>query len=262
MKKIRNIAAALILFAAMSVNALAASPEVVFTADKNLEYRGVTQKEGAADLGEAFKDIAPGEERSAVITVKNENSHAVNFYMSTEVLKALEETGKNAKGAAYDITLKVGDATVYDSRLGGYTEQLKKDDNGLADMNKMLEDSIFIGTFEKNDEKNVSLNIFFDGEAFDNDSAADYSLTTGKLAFEFKVSYDDPATSEVKYQVVERKHPGKIETIYENVTPLAAVATGDKTPIVFGSILIAAGLVLIVFALRKNGKDKATEESR
>lgn len=220
---------------------------VRFTENNTLEYSGATVIDGEVNLGAAFENVAPGETRTQTITLKNENGKTADFYMSAEVVKALETNAAAAKGAGYDITLKVGDTVLYDSTVGGYTASETASTTGMDGMNSALEDYILVATMEQGEAKDVVLSITFDGEAMDNTSAVDYSLTDGKLAFDFKVGYDEPTrTTVVQYEQKE-----------EVIKILETVRTGDEAMIGIAIAVFVAGAVLIVL-----GRKKKVEEER
>ncbi len=245
-----------------SITAFAAGehPTVTFNEDKVLEYSNITETpEGKISLGNAFEAVLPGETRSQVITLQNENAQTVDFYMSADVVQSLEEAGK-ASGAAYDIHLTAGDTVLYDSTLGGYDASSRGNEAGLAEMNASLEGDVFVATLEEGRTVDVTLTISFDGEAMDNTSASDYSNALGALNFNFKAGYEEPNNEEVVEKIVVRKG----ETIYEKeiieivdeVTPLA-VKTGDNTFVWAAIAVLILGIVLFVLTGKKKDKKGA-----
>lgn len=233
---------------------------VTFTQDKKLEYSGVTSDADGVNLGAAFENVAPGESRSQTITVKNENTRTADFYMSAEAVKALENGAAAAKGAGYEIRLTAGDAVLYDSTLGGYKNAVASE-SGIEGMNDALEDSILIATLKQGESVNVVLSIAFDGEAMDNTSVIDYSLTNGQLAFEFQVGYEDPTGTTVIVREVSEdgqvRYVKKIVEILENGVPLGAVATGDGAMIGIAVLVLAAGIFMVIAGKKKSREEEA-----
>lgn len=234
---------------------------VTFTANGNLEYGNVESGEGGVKLGDAFEGVAPGETRSQTIQIQNHNSRTADFYMSAEAVEALERNAASAKGAGYEMKLTAGDQVLYDSAVGGYGagSEAAASTTGIENMNDALKDYILIATLAKGQSTNVVFSITFDGEAMDNTAAIDYSWTQGQLAFQFMVGYEDPAEPTVVYKEVtkqgEAKRVNKLVEILEEAVPLSVVATGDGAMIGLGVLVLAAGVLLIVF-----GKKKKTEE--
>ena len=98
----------------------ASDATVTFTENKELAYSNVTNTSGTVDLGDAFVGVAPGETRSQTIILKNEFDKVIDFYMSAQVLQALEDSSTKAAGAGYDIVLTAAGNELYNSKLGGY----------------------------------------------------------------------------------------------------------------------------------------------
>lgn len=243
---------------AMPVQA-AGEATVSFTANNKLEYSNVTTDGDNVNLGAAFEGVAPGETRSQTITVQNDNNRTADFYMSAEAVKALERNTESARGAGYEMKLTAGDTVLYDSTVGGYGagEEAAASQTGIEGMNGALEDYILIATLAKGESTDVVLTIMFDGEAMDNTTAIDYSWTEGQLAFDFKVGYEDPTGVTTVYKEVTHKGQAKYVTIFEEGSPLAAVATGDASMIGIGIVVLVAGIFLVVFGKRKKAEEQS-----
>lgn len=264
-KKLITLATALVCLVGSTMTVCAAeNATVTFTDKEKLEYSGVTfYEDGTPKLGTSFEGIAPGETAEQVITVANENEKTVDFYMNANALQALEESTEQAQGAGYVINLAIGDTVIYDSSVGGYeSEDAGGSKEGILEMNEgALEGYVLIATLAEGESENITLSIYFDGEAMDNNSqSVDYSNAVGQLGFSFQVAYEDPEEPTVIYnEVVEKeetKYVTNIVEIIEERIPLAAVATGDAAMIGLGAVVLVAGLLLIVLT----GKKKKTEE--
>lgn len=250
--------AAVMMFGSAMTVCAAEDATVTFTGKQKLEYSGVTKDENGTKLSDAFQGIAPGETREQTIKVLNDNNRTVDFYMDATAISALEETGEQAQGAGYDIKLTAGDAVLYDSKVGGYADSTAQGSKeGLLEMNDgALEGFVYIGTLAKGESENVTLSIYFDGEAMDNDSQSiDYSNTFGQLGFSFRVAYEDPQSPTVVYKDVTKKgatnYVTKVVEIIEERVPLAAVATGDYAMVGFAVVVVGFGIALILLAGRK-----------
>ena len=95
-KKFWMIGLTTVFMVAMTTVAYAETT-VEFTNDNQLVYN--TQ-----EMGDAFKGMAPGDQKSQTLTIKNSNSHTTTFYMSAETLDYFE-TARAASGGLYDIQL-------------------------------------------------------------------------------------------------------------------------------------------------------------
>ncbi len=242
--------------AGTSITASAEGATLTFTGEKELVYSGVTTNGGEVDLGAAFEGVAPGETRTQTITLFNANGQTADFYMSTSVLQALEESREQAAGAGYDVVLTAAGIELYNSRLGGYgAEDADGSREGLKALNdSALNGDVLVATLGRGESAEVTLQIHFDGEAMDGSGgAADYSDTMGKVSFDFKVGYQDATGVIREDRVVTEKGETKYVTrIVEERLPLAA-KTGDGAMIFGGLAVLAAGIVL--FAL--TGKKRA-----
>lgn len=258
-KKILSIALALTMLMGTALTAFAAegNPTVTFSEDKVLTYSNITETaEGSVSLGSAFEAVLPGETRSQVITLKNDNAQTVDFYMSTAVVQSLEEANK-ASGAAYEIKLTAGESVLYDSSLGGYEASAQGNTEGLAELNGSLEGDVFVATLEEGQTADVVLTIYFDGEAMDNTSVSDYSNAFGALDFNFKAGYEEPNNEQIVEKIVVRKgetiYEKEIVEIVDESTPLA-VKTGDNTYVWVAVAVLVLGVLL--FAMTGKKKDK------
>ena len=258
-KKLLTLVMAAAVFCVMGTSALAADSAVTFTTDNKLEYSGTLGSEEQGVVLGSFDQVAPGDSITQTITLKNDNSLTVDFYMNAETLTALEEAvaqGQTASGAAYAIRLEAGDAVIYDSNVGGYSAAQQADSAGLKSMNEALKDYIMVGTLAKGETKAIRMTIDFDGEAMDNTSGGvDYSNTLGKIAFNFMVSYEEPEAPAIIYkEVKQEEEPTVITRIVDQLVPLAP-KTGDMAMIGIAAVVLIGGIVLIIFAVRKKNKE-------
>lgn len=256
-RRILAIIMAVVTMAGASMTAFAdGNATITFTQNKELEYGSAASADGTVNLGDAFKGVAPGETRSQTITLTNANDITVDFYMSTEVLQALEESKDAAMGAGYDIILSAGGKELYNSTLGGYNASGEGSTSGLGDMNASLGEDVLIATLAKGETADVVLQITFDGESMGSTGDADYTNALGKLSFDFKAGYEEPTGITEEYVTVEEKgETTYITTIVEERVPLAA-QTGDNTMLLGALLILVGGIVLFV----ATGKKKKAEE--
>lgn len=101
MKKKRWIPGMLLaLFLGMGTVSLAADAEPTVTFDgKQIVY----SNDNVTDFGDAFDNMLPSETRIQEIILKNADQRTVDFYMSAQVLKSLQEIGENH--AFYHVSL-------------------------------------------------------------------------------------------------------------------------------------------------------------
>lgn len=235
---------------------------VVFGADNKLGFTGMTD----GKLGTAFEGMAPGEEATQTITMRNDNKKTVDFYMDATAIEALEDNTMTARGAGYDIVLKAGEKELYNSKVGGYGEDNENaagSAEGIKAMNDgALEGYVLVATLAPGDTEQINLTVKLDGEAMDNSGAIDYSDAFGQFGFNFKVAYEDPAEPTIVTKTITKTGEKKVVKNYVNIieeqVPLSAVATGDNALIGVGIGVLVLGIFLIIFAGRKK---KVEEEA-
>lgn len=218
------------------------------------EKNKITYTDGENEIADAFRDMAPGDEKTIVLRIENNSDHSASFFLSQETTRALEDATK-ATGGAYTYQLSVGtnqeDAeSLLDTIAGGYKENQKSraaglvgDAEGLAGITE-LENYVFLAELGKGDYVNVYLTLAIDGEGFDSTDLIDYSNAAGELAFNFRAYYEDRAPK------VEYGEDKIVTEIVDQVVPLA-VKTGDNWNMMPVIGLLAIGALLIVFALKK-----------
>ena len=112
------------------------------------EKNKITYADGESEIADAFRDMAPGDEKTVVLRVENDSNHSASFFLSQETTSALEETTK-ATGGAYAYRLSVGTnpetaESLLDTIAGGYKENQKSraagfvgDSEGLAGITEL-----------------------------------------------------------------------------------------------------------------------------
>lgn len=236
---------ALGLITSYRLNAFADGVTVTFGTDGKLLSTGTLNA-----------NAAPGETVERTVTLKNDNNKTVDFYLGTEVLTALEEINQNAKGAGYDLSIKVGDKTLYDSTLGGYSEEGVANSLGLKDVNEIIKGNVPVATLAKGKTETVTIKVSLDGEGMDNVSdTVNYADAIATLQYEFKAGYDDPTGIFKEKKIVEQKEEKKTVTIYKERVPLSPKTGGNVIPFA-GILLLAVGTLLIVLGSRRVKKDE------
>ena len=235
----------LALFLGMGTVSLAADAEPTVTFDgKQIVY----SNDNVTDFGDAFDNMLPSETRTQEIILKNADQRTVDFYMSAQVLKSLQEIG--ADHAFYHVSLDLvqnGTSTrIYGdgkelATVGGSNNGAR----GLKELDDTLDAYYLLAVLKAGETAKLQLTVELDGESGDNV----YMARDGKIQFDFRVQYDDPKAPEV---ITVKGDPvvhvvKKVQTIYRGVK------TGDQAPIAvfLGALALSAILVLLVIIRRK-----------
>lgn len=244
-KRFLAIALSALIMSTFSLNAFADAPNasVVFGSDKSLAFTGSLNA-----------SPAPGETVENIIQLENKNDNTADFYMSTKVLQSLEDSSALARGAGYEVKMTIGDKVLYDSAMGGYSADGTGSSNGLGGMNGSVKDAVLLATLPKGQTKDLKISFYLDGEGLDSSKAVDYANAVAKLEFEFKAGYDDPTEPETVYKVITKKGEERYVTIVDEVIPLAP-QTGDTAMIGLAVLVLAVGIVLVVFAMKRKAKE-------
>lgn len=249
MKKLGFLGAVVAAAMSMTTNVMAAQQaSVVFGANEEIRYEGAaTKSEIGWELGEIFKGIAPGETRTEVIELKNENENEISFYMTQDTIQALEETNQ-AAGGAYHVQVLVGEneqdaVSLLNAIAGGYKGN-EASAKGLSEVDG-LEDYTFLTTLEQDGHTNLYLTIALDGEGMDSNSYADYTASTAGIEMNFEVAYG----ADTKEPHVIHKTRTEVENV---VTPLASsVKTGDETQFALYIGIFVLGIAIVVVSIGK-----------
>ena len=218
------------------------------------------QKEMKSNFSdESFDDILsfmqPGDSARFQIAIENNYGATIDWYMTNEVLRSLEDTSTVATGGAYSYLLTYTNAkgelkTLYNSdEVGGekYLENLQ----GLHEATDALKNYFFLDSLASGEQGLVQLYVLLDGETQGND----YQDTLAQLKMNFAVELPTEFKEEktvFHYEGIKRdKHITKTdETVYidEEETPLV-VKTGDETNMLFlFGIAGFLGILLILLA--------------
>ena len=189
MKRIICVLAPLAL---MTVHASAADPDVV--------YDGTDLKLSAAAAGSATKaGLEPGGSATFDVTFGNQSKNTTSWYLSDEVITALEESGGKDGGYTYRLSyLPAGGSEVvlYDNTTVGGTGTA-----GLKEVNsdnQELSNYYFLDTLGSGAGGTVRLSVTLDGESQPNS----YMNALGKIQLSFAVEETVPGTP--KKKVVRR----------------------------------------------------------
>lgn len=204
------------------------------------------------DVAQLVSDIQPGDTARMAVTLSNENSRSTDWYMTTKILRSLEEAAENAKGGAYTYTLTYTDpanetTTFFSSdTVGG--ESSAGENVGLHEVSDISSEYFYLGTLTKGQEGLVQLDIMLDGETQGNS----YQDTLADLSMDFAVEFTPDSGEPIKNIV--------------NVGRTAGFAqTGDQFMVimcVMGGIAALGLIVLIIAIIGRRKGNKARREVR
>ena len=235
--KIKNIAAVLLLIWTCGFSSVVSAAEiqtVQLTEENQLVYT-----KDKTELAGAFDGMAPGDSRTVVIKIENQNSHKASFFISQKTTDALEEAGK-ASGGAYEFQVEIGNDTnrtsLLDADAGGYAENVASAE-GLVEITE-LNEYRYMTALNPGESTDVYVTLTLDGEGMDSADGIDYSRAAGAMEFEFRAYYADDrkpvvitnyvteyGEDNVVTKVVKKVIP---KTVTEQLVPLAnGVRTGD-----------------------------------
>lgn len=259
--KMKKIAAGLLFILTCGISSVVNAAEVQtvqLTEENNLVYT-----QNPSELAGAFEGMAPGDSRTSVIRIENKNSHTASFFLSQETTDALEEAGKSS-GGAYEFQVEVGNDTnktsLLEASAGGYANGVASQ-NGLSDITE-LNDYRYIAELAPGESVNVYVTLTLDGEGLDSAKGVDYSKATGAMNFEFRAYYADDRSPVIVTKYITQQGKDTIlskvvdkivpKTITEQLVPLAnSVKTGDTKTVGILLGVLAAGIVIVVIALKK-----------
>lgn len=198
MKKSRNMkkillpaVTAIILVLAMSISAMA---DLVPALDDYYCTFEQTEKLVSnfktSDMYNQFAGMQPGDYTDISINIKNEHERTVDWYMTNEVLKTLEDTRDAAalSGGAYTyiLTYKSNatgeEKTLFSSEtVGG--DNVSEAGEGLHEATDALDEWFYLDTLKSDQGGVLTLRVALDGETQGND----YQDTLAELQMQFAV---------------------------------------------------------------------------
>ena len=212
---------------------------------------------------ESIKKVMPGDKITYEATCKNDSEVSADFYLTTDIVRSLED-GKDASGGAYTyelyylpdgVTDKAKASYIYNDELVGGDDtglhQIKeKHEEGLADSEKTF---FRVATITAKSQGKVVLEISLDGNSQD----SSYMSALANINMEFGVE-ETPAPGKVDKVVntsktvrVVNKVPAGSEIVKINdpTIPLAGggPATGDEIiPVIACSVGLLLGILIII----------------
>lgn len=209
--------------------------------DAVISYEGearkfITEEEGSLSQGLANMD--PGEERTQILTLTNNDYHEMRFYISGEVESNIAEEGD--KQAVYEIKLKKNDKEFFRGIVGSRNNPNHKASSlGL----NYLEDTTLLATLKKGESVKLAITVTLDGDST-NDA---YQDKHGEISFKIN--------AEIK-EVPGENTPGgentpEGEKTGGGKTLVKAIRTGDETELILYIFGGFASLVAIAYIVKK-----------
>ncbi len=244
-----------------SENALAKTQTISW----NITYDGTTvESDGSADKG-TITSTMPGDTIQFDVTYINASDSTAAFYLNTDVIDSLEN--KNADGTeasgegegAYTYTISYTldgtETTLYNSdSVGAIDTSVITDDN--------QETYFGIGTLTAGQSGLITVEVVLDGNSQDNSYMAKLATLELKLGVE-EVDTTSTTTTTVTGASTVKKVvytiPGGTEVVLveDPVVPLEGPQTGDSIlPIVFSTMALLIGIVMVVWYFRLTRKEK------
>lgn len=245
------------LLAGMLFSASATVRAESHTAESNVSFTSentLSADYTNAEMNDAVYNLQPGDDITINLNLKNDNPSAANWYMTNEVLQALEETtGSSASGGAYEYEL------IYTGPDGSqeilFTSDTVGGENsgsrvGLKAATSGLEDYLYLDTIAPGQQGLITLRVALDGETEGNS----YQNTLASLQMNFAVDttteYNETITEVVDGSPAPENpstRTGIVRTSDEsNMLPLVIAAA------VSGLLL----LLLAILGVRERRKQK------
>lgn len=231
------------LFTAVLTAALALGMAMNVSAadDGSVVFKGEAEKFVTHVDGEEFTGIRPGETKTMTLSLSNEYSEEMKFYMSAEILDNIAESGD--KKAVYDFSIAKNGDTFFATVIGGEEKY-----NVSTGKEYLTEDNnILLDTLKKGQSDDVSITLALDGDSAKNS----YQNQEGEIQLVFSV--ETPEAPPTVVEKVVKYVKGATNTV------IKTVKTGDVLPI---GIIIAAGvsLLAIIVVIVKRRKEKREEQ--
>lgn len=157
------------------------------TAAETITFKGQAEKfvTDVSGSGETFDDMLPGEKRTVSLTLKNEDSSEMKFYMSAEILDNIASKTADSQ-AVYDFIISKNGQPFFTTIIGGGTaKNTSAGEKYLDESNNILLDTLTQG---QSDVIDISL------ELEGNSTGNSYMQQTGEIQLVFTASTpDNPA---------------------------------------------------------------------
>lgn len=274
MKKRQNIkkillplVTALILVFAMSVSVMA---ELVpplkdyyctFTTDKKMDSNFKTK-----DMYNQFAGMQPGDYTDIAIDIKNDNENTVDWYMTNDVIKTLEDTREAdaLSGGAYTYILTYKNNSGDEKTLFS-SDMVSGDDvspagEGLHEATDALDEWFYLDTLAKDDGGVLTLRVALDGETQGNDYQDTLAELQMQFAVELRKTTENPPPEPEKPDKPKKETKKKKSALSGSSHSRGKVKTGDYTNyipyLVAAAVSGLAFLLLAIYSLRERRRQR------
>lgn len=212
------------------------------SAAETITFKGQAEKfvTDVSGDAESFDNMLPGEKRTISLTLKNEDSSEMRFYMSAEILDNIASKTADSQ-AVYDFVISKNGQPFFTTIIGGGTaKNTSAGEKYLDESNNILLDTLAQG---QSDVIDISL------ELEGNSTGNSYMKQTGEIQLVFTASTVDPAApgggNVIERLVQSITNPGATgpNTGLNGVSPYLIVACV--------CILIAVVAIVILMVSRK-----------
>lgn len=156
------------------------------SAAETITFKGQAEKfvTDVSGDAESFDNMLPGEKRTISLTLKNEDSSEMRFYMSAEILDNIASKTADSQ-AVYDFVISKNGQPFFTTIIGGGTaKNTSAGEKYLDESNNILLDTLAQG---QSDVIDISL------ELEGNSTGNSYMKQTGEIQLVFTASTTDPA---------------------------------------------------------------------
>lgn len=215
------------------------------SAAETITFRGQAEKFVTSVDGdvETFTDMLPGETRTVSLTLKNEDSSEMKFYMSAEILDNIASKTADSQ-AVYDFVISKNGQPFFTTIIGGGTaKNTSAGEKYLDESNNILLDTLARG---QSDVIDISLTL--EG----NSTGNSYMEKTGQIQLVFTASTpDNPAGGG---NVIERlvqaiTNPGA-------TGPNTGLNGGSPYLLIAGACIVIAVVVIIILIVTRKKKEE------
>jgi hypothetical protein len=210
-------------------------------------------------MTEALQDMQPGDSVHLTVALKNSASSTMNFYMTNEVIRSLED-GNDASGGAYTYQLTYLDPqgkknVIYDSSLTG--------DAGLHQIDNGKNSYYYLDELSQGASGTVDLTITLDGETQGNSYQGALAQMQMNFAVEQAVTTGGSSSSSSHHHHSSGSS-SSTETTIPQILATLVPQTGDTAHLLLLSLLalISGGVLLFwgVIWIRRDRRNREVQK--
>lgn len=223
--------------------------------------KGIESDFKDSDVLQEIGKLLPGGSVTVQVKLENQRSQNTDWYITSQVVRSLEESSDTARGGAYTYELLYTDEatgevkTLYSSQSVGGGDSRE----GLHETDELLGDYLYLGRLGKGGTGRVSLTVALDAETLGN--AYQSTLADLQMAFAAEVvsgtSGSGSSGSGGGGTTGNQGNP-QVSAAFS----VGSVQTGDTSSLLFWSLLaFICGLILMVLAVVSFKKGKGGRRS-